>query len=303
MIAAQPGEQPVPSIGLVGDNPRGGPTVLRMVLGVHLRRLREAAGISREDAGESIRASDAKITRLELGRVGCKPRDLNDLLAYYGVSDEQERQAVVAVAQQASASGWWHRYGDVLPSWFEVYVGLEQAASIIRIFQVQFVPGLLQTEEYARAVVALATPSIESDEVQRRVGLRLARQELMTGPEAPNLWVVIDEAALRRAPGESKVMKGQLQHLIDISDRRNITIQLVPFERGGHVAGGGPFTILRFPEPDLPDIVYLEQLNSALYLDKRQDVDGYRAVMDRLCAQAESPTQSLDTIDRLMREL
>jgi hypothetical protein len=300
MIAAEPGGEQVPSITLVGDSARGGPTVLRMVLGMHLRGLREAAGISREDAGESIRASGAKISRLELGRVGCKLRDLNDLLTYYGVSDEQERQAFLALAQQGSSSGWWHRYGDVLPSWFEVYVGLEQAASIIRTFQVQFVPGLLQTEAYARAVIRLSTPTIEADEIERRVGSQMARQEFIGQPDAPSLWAVIDEAALRRPPGDPALMRGQLQNLIDMAHRRNITIQLVPFELGGHVAGGGPFTILRFPEPDLPDVVYLEQLNSAIYLEKRQDVDGYRVVMDRVCTRALSPAQTLETIDKIM---
>ncbi len=300
MIAGQRASEPA-GIGYLGDQGRGGPTVLRMVLGIHLRRRREAAGISREAAGEAIRASHAKISRLELGRVGCKVRDLNDLLTYYGVTDQQEREVFLTLARQASSPGWWHRYGELLPSWFEVYIGLEQAASIIRTFQVQFVPGLMQTEAYARSVVRLGNPAVE-DEIERRVALRMARQEFLNQPDAPNLWVVLDEAALRRAPGEPAAMRDQIQHLIDLSARRNITIQLLPFERGGHVASGGSFNMLRFPAPDLPDLVYVEQLSSALYLDKRQDVDDYRAVMDRLCAQAHSPTETVAAFTKIMQD-
>ncbi len=303
MAPAQQGRGTVPVLGEIGDRPRGGPTVLRMVLGVHLRRLRERSRISREAAGESIRASHAKISRLELGRVGCKQRDLDDLLTLYGVEDERDRAVFLALANQASSPGWWHQYNDVLPSWFEVYVGLEQSASIIRTFQVQFVPGLLQAEGYAREVVKLGCPNLETREIERRVALRMSRQDFLVQPDAPSLWAVVDEAAVRRVLGSGKVMRQQLQRLIELTEQRNITIQVVPFDVGGHVAGGGPFSILRFPEPDLPDVVYLEQLRSALYLDKSQDVDAYRAVMDRLCAQAESPAQTVKTLGRIIREI
>ncbi|MGH3921648.1 MAG: Scr1 family TA system antitoxin-like transcriptional regulator, partial [Pseudonocardiaceae bacterium] len=174
MIAAQPDRDPsVPR----SHAQRPGPTVLRIVLGTQLRRLREASGTTREAAGYAIRASSAKISRLELGRVSFKERDVADLLILYGVRDEQEREAFLALARQANTPGWWHKYGDVLPSWFEMYVGLEQAASAIRTYEVQFVPGLLQTEDYAHAVVLLAHQGKPADEIERRVGLRMQRQE------------------------------------------------------------------------------------------------------------------------------
>jgi transcriptional regulator with XRE-family HTH domain len=297
MTAAQPSRQP--SIKRYLEHPRGGPTVLRIVLGTQLRRLREARGISREDAGESIRASHAKISRLELGRVGYKDRDVADLLTLYGVLDEDERADFLTLARQASTPGWWHRYGDVLPSWFETLIGLEEAASVIRTYEVQFVPGLLQTEDYARAVTRLGHPRASAVEIERRVALRMARQQLLTAPEAPRVWAVMDEAALRRALGGTEVMRAQLEHLIETAALPNVTLQIAPFSVGGLAAAGGPVTILRFQEPDLPDIVYLEQLTSALYLDKADDVDNYLAVMDRLCAEAEPPGRTA----RFLREI
>jgi transcriptional regulator with XRE-family HTH domain len=297
MTAAQPSRQP--SIKRYLENPRGGPTVLRIVLGTQLRKLREARGISREDAGESIRASHAKISRLELGRVGYKDRDVADLLTLYGVLDENERADFLTLARQASTPGWWHRYGDVLPSWFETLIGLEEAASVIRTYEVQFVPGLLQTEDYARAVTRLGHPRASAVEIERRVALRMARQQLLTAPEAPRVWAVMDEAALRRALGGNEVMRAQLEHLIETAALPNVTLQIAPFSVGGLAAAGGPVTILRFQEPDLPDIVYLEQLTSALYLDKADDVDNYLAVMDRLCAEAEPPGRT----GRFLREI
>lgn len=269
------------------SQPRGGPTVLRIVLGTHLRRLRESRGISREAAGDAIRGSHAKISRLELGRVGAKERDVADLLTLYGVTDEEQRGQFLALARQASTPGWWHKYSDVLPSWFETLIGLEDAASLIRTYEVQFVPGLLQTPDYARACVRLGHPRATEREVDRRVALRMERQKLLQRPHAPKLWAVVDEAALRRPLGGPRAMRQQLDHLRTMAERPNITLQIAPFRIGGVAAAGGPVTILRFQEPDLPDIVYLEQLNSALYLDKRDDVEDYMAVMDSLCATAE----------------
>jgi transcriptional regulator with XRE-family HTH domain len=283
--------------------PPSGPTVVRMLLGAQLCRLRQASGLTREDAGRAIRASYAKIRRLELGSVGCKERDVADLLTLYGVTGEPGREALLALARQANAQGWWHQYGDILPSWFELYLGLEQAASLVRSYEVQFVPGLLQTEGYARAVVELGLPGGTAEEVERRVGLRMARQALLTRPDAPHLWVVVDEAALRRPVGGTQVMRRQLEHLVAATALANVTLQVAPFHCGGHAAAGGPFSILRFGEPELPDVVYLEQLTSALYLDKRQDVDHYLAVMERLCVEAEPPTQTPEMLRRIGAEL
>src|ERR1700741_4567195 len=218
-----------------------------MLLGAQLRRLRETAGVTRDEAGYTIRASGSKISRMELGRVSFKERDVEDLLDLYGVDDE-EAQALIALAKQANNPGWWHKYGDVLPDWFQVYVGLEEAASLIRLYEVQFVPGLLQTAEYARAVVRLGRPSASPEEVERRVNLRMARQEVLTKPGGPRLWAVVDEAALRRPIGGGEVMRAQFERLIEAAGENNITLQVVPFAAGAHAAEAGAVTVMRVPE-------------------------------------------------------
>jgi transcriptional regulator with XRE-family HTH domain len=286
-----------------GMQPGGGPTVLRMTLGGQLRRLRESRGISREQAGEAIRGSHAKISRLELGRVGFKERDIADLLTLYAVTDPDEREAFLALARQANSPGWWHRYGDLLPGWFEVYLGLEQSASVLRCYEGQFVPGLLQTADYARAVIRLAHGRETPNEIDRRVDLRMRRQEVLGRPDPPVLWAVIDESALHRPIGGVPVMRAQLERLIAAAERPNVKIQVLPYEVGGHAAAGGPFTILRFPEADLPDVVYMEQLTSALYLDKRPDVDRYLAVMDQLSVTAEPPDKTPGLLRKLLESL
>jgi transcriptional regulator with XRE-family HTH domain len=285
---------------VISVQPGSGPTVLRILLGSQLRRLREARGITREDAGYAIRASGSKISRMELGRVSFKERDVVDLLEIYGVTDEAERATLVALARDANSPGWWHKYGDVLPDWFQVYVGLEEAAALIRLYEVQFVPGLLQTADYARAVIRLGQPGASAAEIERRVSLRIARQELLSKPDAPRLWAVVDEAALRRPIGGREVMRAQLERLIEVTKEPNVTLQVVPFSSGGHAAEGGAFTILRFPEVDLPDVVYVEQLTSAMYLDKRFDVERYAAAMDRLSATSLTPEASRQFLRRLL---
>ena len=288
---------------MITVQPGSGPTVLRILLGSQLRRLREAKGITREDAGYTIRASGSKISRMELGRVGFKERDVVDLLEMYGVADEAERDALVVLARQANTPGWWHKYSDVLPDWFQVYVGLEEAASLIRLYEVQFVPGLLQTADYARAVVALGQTGAPDEEIERRVSLRMARQELLTKADPPRLWAVVDEAALRRPIGGREVMRSQLERLIEATKEPNITLQVMPFSSGGHAAEGGAFTIMRFPEVDLPDVVYLEQLTSALYLDKRDDVERYTEVMERLSVESESPDHTTEILSGMLEEV
>ncbi|SEK97465.1 helix-turn-helix domain-containing protein [Nonomuraea pusilla] len=281
---------------LLGHTP-GSPTVLRILLGTQLRRLRTEQGISREDAGYAIRASHAKISRLELGQVSFKQRDVADLLTLYGVTDPADRGPLLALAEQANAPGWWHKYHDLLPGWFEVYIGLEGAASGIRTYENQFVPGLLQTPAYARAVIELAHDKAPGVELDRRVALRTARQRRLE--EGLSLWAVIDEAVLRRALGGPDVMREQVGHLLDVTGEHNVTIQVMPFDRGGHAAAGGSFSVLRFPEPDLPDVVYMEQLTSALYLDKPAESEHYARVMDRLSVQAEEPKASRRFLERL----
>jgi len=274
---------------------------LRILLGAHLRRLREAQGVSREDAGWEIRASESKISRMELGRVSFKERDIADLLTLYGVDDEEERERLLALARQANTPGWWHRYGDVLPSWFQSYLGLEASAALIRTYEVQFVPGLLQTEDYARAVVLLGHGRASAEEVDRRVALRMRRQRVLDGANPTQLWAVVDEAALRRPIGDPAVMRTQIKALLEATDRPSVRLQIIPFHVGGHSAAGGAFTILRFADPELPDIVYIEQLTSALYLDKRDDVEHYLAAIERLCVEADSPGHTPDTLRRLLK--
>jgi transcriptional regulator with XRE-family HTH domain len=295
MPARAPADRP-----LVGA--RSGPMALRIALGAHLRRLREASHITPSQAGEAIRATHSKISRLERGRSGAKQRDVADLLTLYGVTDEAEREELLDLARQASTPGWWQQYNDILPRWFELYVGLERAASIIRTYELQFVHGLLQTEDYARAVILIANAHASAEEIDRRVSVRMKRQQLLTQPDAPELWTVLDEAVLRRPPGGPGVMRAQLEHLLELTGLPNVTLQIVPFSVGPHAAAGGPFTILRFPEPDLPDLVYLEQLNSAQYLGHPDDIIDYMTVMDQLCVQAETGTASKDMLRALLKQ-
>jgi transcriptional regulator with XRE-family HTH domain len=288
---------------VIDVQPEGGPTVLRMLLGSQLRRLREAKGITRDEAGYTIRASGSKISRMELGRVSFKERDVADLLGLYGVTEASERDPLLDLARKANNTGWWHRYNDVLPSWFQVYVGLEDAATLIRTYEVQFIPGLLQTESYARAIMSVGQAGAEEEEVERRVRLRSGRQRLLGRSGGPRFWAVIDEAALHRLIGGPDVMREELEHLLDALKYPNVILQIMPFRSGGHAAEGGPFTLLRFPEPDLPDVIYVEHLTSALYLDRREDVDKYTEVMERLCVEAEPPECTADIINSIMEEI
>jgi transcriptional regulator with XRE-family HTH domain len=281
-------------------SPGGGPTALRIMLGAQLRRLREGKRITLEEAGYVIRASGSKMSRLETGRVGFKSRDIADLLTLYGVTDVRGREALLELARQASAMGWWHDYADVMPTWFQPYVGLEEAASSIRCYEMQCIPDLLQTADYARAIAVLGHPGRSADEIERRVSLRMARQAVITRATPAHLWMVLDEAALRRPVGGPEVMRRQLRHLMDMADRPNVSLQVVPLTTAGHAAAGGAFTVLRFSEPDLPDVVYLEQLTSALYLDKRDTVDHYMAVLELLCVEALPADGSLKMISGLL---
>jgi transcriptional regulator with XRE-family HTH domain len=295
-----------------GDEPRdelssvesfSGPTVLRMLLGSQLRRLREDAGITPDRAGYEIRASRSKISRMEHGRVGFKERDVADLLTLYGVTDEAVRSHMLTLAEHANSQGWWARYDDVMPDWFETYVGLEQATSLIRTYELQFVPGLFQTEDYAREVTLLGHRSAPAAEIERRVSLRVKRQQILDSETGPRVWAVIDESALRRPLGGREVMRDQLIHLIELAERPQVTLQVMPFDRGGHSAAGGSFSILRFAEPDLPDVVYIEQLTGALYLDRAVEIDHYREVMNSLSAEAETPADSARQLAGLLHTI
>jgi transcriptional regulator with XRE-family HTH domain len=285
-----------------------GPAVPRLILGERLRELREACGMSRAEAAWEIRGSESKMSRLERGRTGCKPRDVADLLTRYGVTDEAERATLLALAEQANAPVWWQAYADEVPSWFETYLGVEQAADVIRVYEVQFVPGLLQTADYARAVIrldrrrgAFQAPGWER-RVERRTELRLERQRILRQARPARLWAVIDEAALRRPVGGPAVLRGQLGHLVAMSELPHVTIQVMPFHAGGHAAAGGPVSMVRLPGGAFADVVYLEQLASAVYPTRPAEVEQYLHLMNRLAVQAEHPGASRELLHRMLRE-
>jgi hypothetical protein len=282
--------------------PGSGPTVRRMLVGAQLRRLRTERGIPREEAGEAIRASEWKIHRLENGQVSFKERDVVDLLRLYGVSDPGEVAAFVILAREANQPGWWHDFGDVLPQWFRAYVDLESAAVLIRKYEAQFVPGLLQTEEYMRAVIQGALLDDTPEDMEQRVQLRLTRQKLVDREDAPRLWAVVDEAALRRPVGGREVMRTQLERLIEAAELPNVTLQVLPFAAGAHPAMVGAFSVLRFADQELPDVVYLEHLTSAIYLNKEDDVDQYLHVMETICVRAAPPDRTVEILGRILKE-
>ncbi|GAA1107894.1 helix-turn-helix transcriptional regulator [Kribbella jejuensis] len=282
-----------------------GPTAQRIILGTHLRRLREAANISRTEAAWEIRGSESKISRLELGRVGFKVRDVDDLLTFYKLEDENERERLLTLARQANDPGWWQRYDDLTPAWFHDYLGLEMAADLIRTFELQFVPGLLQTPEYAKAVIQLGRQDVPlpKAEVDRLVSLRMSRHEVLTRQRPARLWAVLDESVLRRPIGSPQILRNQLEYLIEASRRHNVTLQIIPFDKGGYTATGGAFTLLRFNDPDLPDIVYIEHLTSAVYLDKREELDTYVVTMDAVSITAAQPRDTETLIRRAIERL
>jgi transcriptional regulator with XRE-family HTH domain len=274
-----------------------------MLLGRQLRRFREAAGVTPEQAAYEIRASRFKISRLENGRVRLKSRDVADLLTFYGVTDASLRSKFLELAGQSNNPDWWTKYSDILPDWFETYLGLEAAAAVIRSFEVQFVHGLFQTSAYAAAVTRLGRKSAPYEEIERRVALRIKRQDLIGRPDPPRIWSVMDEAVLRRPVGGPAVMRAQFRHLIEMAELPQVTLQVVPFASGGHAAESGSFTVLRFAELDLPDVVYLEQLTGAIYLDQRADIEQYLQVVDELSSQALTPAETTRFIQQMAREI
>jgi transcriptional regulator with XRE-family HTH domain len=277
----------------------GGPTVLRILLGTQLRRLREARGITAQEAARAIRGSESKISRIELGRTSVREVDVVDLLTLYGITDLEEREELLTLANQANQPGWWHQYQDVLPSWFQAYVGLEESAESIRSYDSQFIPGLLQTEEYAAAVLALGDFSLE--ETERLVVLRKERQRRFASGGL-RLCAIIDEVALFRPVGSPEVRRAQLEHISAVCDQPGFALQVVP-DSAGAFAAPGSFSILRFAVPDLPDVVYIEQLTSAMYLDKPVDVERYTAAMDKLSAISAPPQQTKEIIRARLEDM
>jgi transcriptional regulator with XRE-family HTH domain len=274
-----------------------GPTVLRILLGSHLRRLREAKGITARQAASQIRASESKISRIELGRNAIREIDVLDLLTLYGV-DPREREQLLTIAEQSNKPGWWHRYNDILPEWFQAYVGMEEAARSIRVYEAQFIPGLLQTEDYATAVISLGDFPIE--QAERLVVVRKERQRRFRDGKL-NLWVILDEVALRRPVAGRAIQLEQLRYLRQTCANPMLTLQVIPYGAGGHAVPAG-FSILRFFERDLPDVVYVENLTSALYLDKQADVDRYLLAMERLSIVAYEPHETPRILDEIISQ-
>lgn len=271
-------------------------------LAAELMRLREAAGLTREDVADRLGWSTSKLWRVETARTRAHHGDAADLLDIYGVTGER-RDALTKLAREARRRGWWHSYADVLAGGFETYVDLEAEASSIRTYEAQLVPGLLQTPEYAHAVLTAAWVRIEPEEIDRRLAFRMRRQELARTRDKPlALWAVVDEAVLRRAVGGREVMHAQLLHLAEAARQTNVTLQVLPFSVGAHIAMLGTFVLLSFPEPSDPDVVYLETDTSSLYLEEPADIGRYSEVFDHLRATALAPRESINFISAFAAE-
>ncbi|MBT2206865.1 DUF5753 domain-containing protein [Actinomadura sp. NEAU-AAG7] len=283
-----------------------GPTVRRMLLGARLRRLRELKGLSREEAGYAIRGSHSKISRMELGRTAVKERDIADLLVLYGVTDDAERRNLLRLAREANARGWWHRYSDMIPSWTHPYLDLEEAAGSVRTYDPCQIPELLQTEEYARASLAIrdgireGMPPIE---IEGRISVRLMRQRMFARSRRRTLAAIVEEAALRRFVGGPELIRGQLRHLSRVSEAATVDLRIIPADRASLAPTGRAFTVLRFDEQAIPDVVYVELLTTALYLDKPADTHAFERVWNRLEREALSPDASRALLSRLMEHL
>ncbi|SFC91045.1 helix-turn-helix domain-containing protein [Streptomyces aidingensis] len=288
---------------MAGGQGVGAPTVLRVVLGRRLRDLREQAGLSYEEAARALDVTHATIRRMEKAQVGLKGPYVEKLLRIYGITEQQELDAFLGLAREANRPGWWHRYRDVLPEWFSAFVSLEAEASQIRAYEPHYIPGLLQTEAYAAAVLRAGQPHAPREEIDRLVALRLARQELLERKEPPLLWVVMDETVLRRGIGRPNVMRAQVTRLIEVSQSPQVRLQIMPFAAGLHPAMYGPFHLFRFPVPELSDVACAENLVGAAYFDQRDDVSGFREALDRMCAQAAPVHRTEAILSALRKEI
>jgi transcriptional regulator with XRE-family HTH domain len=279
-----------------------GPTARRMILGSQLRRLREEAGVTRQQAGYNIRGSESKISRLELGRVGFKERDVTDLLTMYGVDDSTERQTFLDMVKQSNEPGWWRRFGDTMPNWFTDLVGLEEAAARIQIWEPLYVSGLLQIEPYARAIFSHGRPEMADERVDQLVALRMRRQKMFSRPDAPRVWMVLDESVLYRPIGGMKVLKQQIEYLLEMSALPHVSVQVLPYTRSG-LSAEHAFSLMRFGEPELPNIAYVEYLTGAHYIEKREEIEKYSRALDMLAVDAETPERSRSLLAKRRQEI
>ncbi|MFB6962764.1 helix-turn-helix domain-containing protein [Streptomyces sp. NPDC056309] len=277
------------------DRPEPAPTLLKMLVGVQLAGFREDAGLSQEQSARELGFSAAKLSRIESGKGRRPPAegDVRALLKLYG-TDEYESSVLLRLLRRAGEPGWWQRYDKrLMPEWFDRLVGLQEAAAAIRTFEIQYVPGLLQTAAYTRAVVERGLPTASAGEVQRRVELRMQRAQLLLRYDAPQVWAVLDESVLLRVLGSREVMREQLDHLVTMAQRPNVTVQIVPLDVTNASAPAIPITYLRFGGLDLPDVVYLEHIRSANFLEDRDETEEYRIALDRLADEALTPLESL----------
>ena len=285
------------------SEPRSAPTVGQVVLGKRLLDLRERAGLSREQAGRILRVTPATIRRMETAEVGLKIPYVQLLLKAYGIA-EAESEAFVELAEDANKPGWWQSFHGILPDWFSMYVSLEGAASLIRTYEPHFVPGLLQTEEYALQVLRSgAVGQTRPGEIERHVALRMERQSLLARDDAPRLWAVMDETVFRRPVGTPDVMRGQIDRLLAAAELPHVTLQIAEFSTGHHPGTYGPFVLFRFAVPELPDMVYSEYLTGSVYLDARPEVAAHLEVMDRMAAQAATAQRTKELLLELRKEL
>ncbi len=280
------------------------PTVKRRRLAAELRAYRDRAGLTIEEVAQRLEWSTAKISRIENARVSVLPRDVKFLLGVYGAEESgEEWEALLTLARESRQKGWWHAYGDAIPEGFETYVGLEADATALRTYESEYVPGLLQTADYAHAVIRAAMLTASDEEIQRHVAVRMARQERLTGPGAPEIWTVVSEAVIRRAVGGGPVMRAQLSRLAETSKQPNVTLQVLPFSVGAHAGMDGAFMILGFPAPTDPDVTYVHYYTGTLYLEKPEDLARYTLMFDHLRAAALPVGQSRDLIARTRDEL
>jgi transcriptional regulator with XRE-family HTH domain len=284
------------------DRSEPAPTLLKMLVGVQLAGFREDAGFAQEQAARALGFSAAKLSRIESGKGRRPPAevDVRALLTLYG-TEEYEASVLLKLLQRAGEPGWWQRYDKrLMPEWFDRLVGLQEAAAAIRTFEIQYVPGLLQIPDYTRAVVERGLPAAASAEVRRRVELRTRRSELLLRADAPQLWAIIDESALLRVMGSKDVMRAQLEHLVEMAQRPNVTVQIVPLDVTNASAPSIPITYLRFGGLDLPDVVYLEHIKSANFLEDQDETEEYRLALDRLADEALEPRASLELLRETM---
>jgi transcriptional regulator with XRE-family HTH domain len=278
---------------------RSSPTVKRRRLAAELRRLRESADLTIDDVAARLEWSTAKISRIENARTSVLPRDVKFLLTTYGMDEQAEAwEVLVTLARESRQKGWWQQYGEAVPDWFEVFVGLEAEAATIVGYDAEFVPGILQTEDYARAVHQAQLINATESDIDRLVRVRLERQELLKSDDAPELWLVLNEAVVRRVVGGPDVMRAQIARLVEASRLPNVTLQVVPFSAGAHPAMDGSFKLLSFPEPSDPNIVYIEYHTGALYMERQPEVERYRLAFDHLRAAAHSVAASRTLMER-----